>query len=121
MEINFPSDCGNAPRLTVVGDFIANWAKGNTDAVSEWLAVDATWTVVGQQAYSGPSAAVEVRPGIVPEQMDVLSIITHGRLASCNGFLTNRSTRIDFSHTFRFTSTSKTAKIMDARSYCIKM
>lgn len=120
MQINLPSDCGNAPRIAIVGDLVSDWATGDSNAVAEWLADDATWLWVGQQTYSGPGAAAEVRLQLVPEQMEVISIITHGRLAACDGFLTDGSTRIDFSHMFRFASTSKTAKIKEARTYCIE-
>lgn len=120
MKTKLPTDCGNAPRIAIVGDFITNWAKRDTDALAEWLTEDATWTVVGEQAHSGKSVADRVCPGVSPEYLEVTSIITHGRLASCDGFFETGSDRIDFSHVFRFASTSKAAKIKDARSYCIE-
>ena len=119
METRLPTDCGNAPRITIVGDFITSWAEGDTDAVTAWLAEDVTWTVVGKAAYSGERVADRVCPAISPAYLEVTSIITHGRLASCDGFLESEAGRIDFSHVFRFASTAKTARIRDVRSYCI--
>lgn len=120
MQINLPTDCGNAPRITIIGDFVTSWAKGDTDAVAAWLAEDAAWTLAGKQTYCGPEAADDLRPHFLPERVEVISIITHGRLASCDGFLEVGTTRIDFSHAFRFASTSKSAKIKEARSYYIE-
>lgn len=120
MEIKLPTDCGNAPRIGIVGDFVVNWAKGDTEAVSEWLADDASWTLVGGDAPRGPEATQELHPPVSPDRMEVNSIITHGRLASCDGNLEGGGRRIDFSHAIRFASTSKNAKIAELRSYCIE-
>ncbi|WP_258934340.1 hypothetical protein [Nesterenkonia pannonica] len=48
-----------------------------------------------------------------------MSIITHGLLASCDGYVETASGRIAFSHVFRFASTSKAAKIREVRTYLI--
>lgn len=120
MKTKLPTDCGNAPRIATVGDFVADWAKGDANAVATWLSEDATWTIVGKAVHSGDSVADRVCPAVSTEYLEVTSIITHGRLASCDGFLETDSGRIDFSHVFRFASTSKTARIKDARSYCIE-
>lgn len=87
MEVELPADCGNAPRITIVGDFAVNWAKGNTDAVSELFAVEANWTLIGAGTFTGPEAAQKVRPALSPDLVTVTSIVTHGRLASCDGFM----------------------------------
>lgn len=119
MEITLPTDCGNAPRIGIVGDFAVNWAMGNAEAVSDALADDATWTIAGD-THSGPEAAREVGPPFSPKRVRLFSVITHGRLASCDGYLEAEGRRIDFSHALRFASTSKTAKIAELRSYCIE-
>lgn len=96
-----------------------NWAIGNEEAVSKWLADDANWTLVGGDTHSGPDSAEKISPPFTPERVEIISVITHGRLASCDGFLEAGGKRIDFSHALRFASTSKTAKISVLRSYCI--
>lgn len=120
MQIKLPTDCGNAPRIGIVGEFAANWAQGDTEAVSRWVTDDARWTLIGEGAHRGPEAAHKAAPPFSPERMEVISIITHGRLASCDGYLESGDKRISFSHTLRFASTSKTAKIAELRSYCIE-
>lgn len=120
METILPADCGIAPRITIVGDLVVDWARDDTDAVAAWLADDADWTLVGERTYSGPGAAGDASARVSPERVEISSIVTHGRFASCDGFLEDGSTRIDFSHVFRFASTSKSARIKEIRSYCIE-
>ncbi len=120
MDVKLPSDCGNAPRLGIVGQFAVSWAEGDTEGLSEWLADEASWKLVGRGTYTGDEAVHAVGPPFAPERIEVLSVITHGRLASCDGYLEAEGRRIDFSHAIHFASTSKTAKIAELRSYCIE-
>lgn len=120
MEIKLPTGCGNAPRIGIVGDFTVNWAAGDEAAISEWLASDAKWTIVGTAIHSGPEAAGKAKPPFKPEHVEITSVITHGRLASCDGYLEAGGKRVAFSHAFRFAGASKTARIAELRSYCIE-
>ncbi len=120
MKVQLPTDCGNAPRIGIVGDFAVKWAAGDVAGASEWLADNVIWTLVGGPTHSGTEAAEETRPPFTPQRVDVISIITHGRLASCDGYLQTDDRRISFSHVFRFANTSKNAKIVELRSYCIE-
>ncbi|PFG30084.1 hypothetical protein [Paramicrobacterium agarici] len=120
MEINLPSDCGNAPRTIIVGEFVAKWAQGESDAVAEWLADEARWSIVGEGTHLGPRGSREAIPRITAERLDVLSIVAHGRFASCDGYLEAGTTRIAFSHVFRFAGASKSAKVAELRTYLVQ-
>ncbi|HIW62115.1 MAG TPA: nuclear transport factor 2 family protein [Candidatus Stackebrandtia excrementipullorum] len=120
METTLPSDCGNSPRTTIVGDFVSRWAAGDTAGVSSWLSDDATWTFVGSGEHTGPDVAAQAIPAVPPQTLEVLSIVTHGRLASCDGRLETDGKRVNFSHVFRFTGATKTAKIAHVRTYLIE-
>lgn len=120
MEINLPTDCGNAPRITIVSNFVVAWASGDTATMSLWLADDVSWTIVGAETHQGPDAAEAVVPEVSPERVDIASVITHGRLASCDGFLDDGTTRISFSHAFRFSNTTKTGRVAEVRTYLIE-
>jgi len=119
MDIQLPTDCGNAPRIGIVGAFVVKWAGRDIEGVSEWLADDVAWTLVGEGTHRGPESALETRPPFSPQRVEVTSIVTHGRLASCDGYLEADGRRIDFSHALRFANTSKNAKIAEIRSFCI--
>lgn len=101
MDITLPNDCGNAPRIGIVSDIVSRWAKGDEGGLAEWLGDDASMT----------------SPPWQPDNLEVLAVITHGRLAACDGVLSAGDKRLPFSHVFRFASTSKTAKVAEVRTY----
>lgn len=118
MKINLPADCGNSPRMALVGEFATAWAAG--EELTEYLADDAAWTLVGKGQYTGPEIPTQTAPPFTPKRMEVTSVVTHGRLASCDGYLEAEEQRIGFSHVLRFASTAKSAKIVELRSYLIQ-
>lgn len=120
MEITLPADCGNAPRVEIVGNFTVHWAEGNAAGVAEWLTDTSSWTLVGQETFHGLDASTKFPIPFTPRRLVVEAIITHGRLASCDGYVEGDGARIDFSHAFRFASAVKTARIAELRSYCIE-
>lgn len=119
MEIELPADCGNAPRMVIVGDFVTDWASGDVGAVSEWLTDDVEWTLVGDRTHTGQDTAHEMVSHNDAERLVIQSIVTHGRLASCDGYLQNGSDRVAFSHAIRFAGATKSAKIAEIRTYVI--
>lgn len=84
------------------------------------MADDVSWSIIGQQTHHGSDAAEAVLPGLSPARIDITSVITHGRLASCDGSLEDGTTRISFNHAFRFSSASKTGRVAEVRSYLIE-
>ncbi|QPZ39587.1 hypothetical protein [Paramicrobacterium chengjingii] len=116
-EIAFPTDCGNSPRLIIVSEFSAAWALTDTDAVTERLAEGARWELVGGQTGNGDEATQIPWPTFEPELVEILSTVTHGRLAACDGYITNGESRIDFCHMVRFTGAAKSAKIAEIRTF----
>lgn len=121
MQIDLPSDCGNSPRMVIVGDFTSRWAVGDVAGCEEWLTDDSRWTLVGRreatlESDDAPAPRVLARP-LEPERVEVLSIVTHGRLAACDGYMVREGERIDFCHMFRFAGATKTAKITEIRTY----
>ncbi|WP_313811512.1 hypothetical protein [Glutamicibacter sp.] len=119
MNIVLPTDCGNAPRTTIVTDFTVGWAQRDTDQINTWLSDDTRWTVIGPEASREVITAAPSFPGSTGTALEVTSIITHGRFASCDGFLDTGCGRLHFSHVFTFSSAAKTAKIKQARTYLI--
>lgn len=119
MKVQIPDDCGNAPRIGVVADVVSAWARNDTEFLSNWLADDVTWSIIGQGTVSGPQALDYFVPDIEAEALILHSVITHGRLASCDGTIEGDK-RLSFSHAFRFKTTAKTSKIAEIRTYCIE-
>lgn len=120
MKISLPNDCGNAPRIAIVGEFVATWATRDTEAMATWLTDDSTWRVAGREAASAAVVTNFACPDVLPHLLEVNTIITHGRRASCDGFVDSEAGRMHFSHVFKFASTSKTAKIREAQTYLVE-
>ena len=114
MEMTIPEDCGNSPRMAIVAEIAAAWAAGEEDSVREWLREDVAWTLVGEHA---PASDGYVRPPLTAESGEILTVLNHGRLAACDGYLMREGERVDFCHVIRFAGTTKTAKIREIRTY----
>ncbi|WP_193127735.1 nuclear transport factor 2 family protein [Gulosibacter sediminis] len=119
MKVVLPDGCGNAPRIGIVGDFVTNWARRDAEAMGEWLTDDARWAVVGRAGSGAEAIADSVGNADTLDLLEFTSIITHGRLASCDGIVVAGGRTLHFSHAFTFAGATKTAKIKDARSYLI--
>lgn len=117
MEIILPTDCGNSPRLLLVGEFVVNWACGHEEAVAPWLADDATWKLIGGAEDDAAAGGRIPWAPITADRIEILSTVTHGRLAACDGFLTSSAGRVDFAHMLRFTGAAKSARIAEMRTY----
>lgn len=129
MKIDLPTDCGNSPRMVIVGEFTSMWSAGDVAGCEEWLTDDSRWARAGDPVHAGdPAAAWEgdtasattprvlERP-VEPERVEVTAIVTHGRLAACDGYMVRDGQRIDFCHMIRFAGTTKKAKIAEIRTY----
>lgn len=122
MEIILPTDCGNSPRMILVEEFVVNWAAGYEAAMTAWLADDFSWTLVGGTTDGagrhGDSGGRPIPwPPRAPHRIEILSTITHGRLAACDGFVSDADGRVDFCHVLHFTGAAKTARISGIRTY----
>lgn len=130
VDLTAPSDCGNSPRMALVADIITAWASGDDALVHEWLADDARWVLVGAQGPGEASSAVDgeaaddveaidviVPPPFEAVHGEILTVLNHGRLAACDGYLARGAERVDFCHVIRFAGVSRTAKIREIRTY----
>lgn len=118
--IVFPTDCGNSPRLIIVSEFSAAWAMTDSDAVAERLAEGAYWTLVGDDEEGRGNETAIPWLNTEPEHVEILSTVTHGKLAACDGYVTHGESRVDFCHVLRFTGAAKTAKIAEIRTYLVE-
>ncbi|MGO2821706.1 MAG: hypothetical protein ACTIA5_12980 [Brachybacterium tyrofermentans] len=148
MDLRTATDCGNSPRMALVAEVITAWASGDDALVQEWLAVDARWVLVGAQdpgdaassadgdtagsdsngdtknTSTNDSASDSPKGAIVPPPFDadhgeILTVLSHGRHAACDGYLVRGEERVDFCHVIRFAGATKTAKIREIRTYLL--
>lgn len=114
-------DCGNAPRREILRDIVKALATRDADAVTEYLRVDAVWSLVGDRDLSGTDQiALWIASMPAPTELRFESLVTHGREASASGTLTLASDeQSHFSHVFQFAGATKTAKVKRVASYLI--
>lgn len=108
MNITLPTDCGNSPRMALVADLAVAWVVDDRETLEQWLVDEPSHQIFGQPLPKSPISEVVV-----------LGAINHGRSGSCDGYLDfadSAQPRIRFSHTFSFTSTTKTAKVKEVRT-----
>lgn len=124
--------------MALVADLITAWATGDEASVHEWLVEGARWVLVGaQRPGEAPGEAdgtadgtadgkaadddgaidVIVPPPFEADRGEILTVLNHGRLAACDGYLLRGAERVDFCHVIRFAGASKTAKIREIRTY----
>ncbi len=86
--ITLPSDCGNALRMGIVSDFVADWAKGVLERLGQIFKEAAVWTIAGGGGVSAEAAAPaqNVLPGGTVDVSELYAIATYGRIAACDGF-----------------------------------
>lgn len=95
--------------MALVADLAVAWAADDKDTLEQWLADDPSWSTFGPAL---PETAIS--------EVVVLGAITHGRAASCDGYLEftdSEQPRVRFSHVFAFSSPTKTAKVKAIRNY----
>ncbi|MGP9538823.1 hypothetical protein ACT3SP_12480 [Brachybacterium sp. AOP43-C2-M15] len=121
MDMKVPEDCGNSPRMAIVAEFAAAWAAEDDTAVREHLHEDLRWVLVGQTRADGPTDGADgagpVPPPFSAERGEILTVLNHGRLAACDGYLMRGDERVDFCHVLRFAGTTKSARIREVRTY----
>lgn len=126
MDLRVPTDCGNSPRMALVAEIITAWASGDDALVHGWLSDDVLWSLVGarnpEDVSSSPDGGDAVTAVIVPPPFDadhgeILTVLNHGRLAACDGYLVRGRERVDFCHVIHFAGVAKTARIREVRTY----
>ncbi|WP_396277603.1 nuclear transport factor 2 family protein [Glutamicibacter creatinolyticus] len=121
LEIIEPENCGNAPRAQVIRDLAVAVQSKDAEHLAQWLADDVQWEIVGFQRLSGLTEVLKwVTNARDNTQLRINSILTHGREGSVDGRVTNvQNISVAFCYMIRFTSTAKTAKIAQVRSYLV--
>ncbi|MCM3087575.1 nuclear transport factor 2 family protein [Bhargavaea ginsengi] len=109
MKIISPNDCGNAPKKKVLNELIIAMAGRNIEEVMPVLAEDVSWQVAGGRLLAGKEETAEfvsAFPAIA--ELEILTIITHGKTAAANGrILTEKGVLHEFCHVFLFVSAGK--------------
>lgn len=122
LDIQYPRDCGNAPKKKVILDFNIAFANGDVDGILAFLTDNAVWEMVGDRTLAGRNeirAALQEMSVFKAEKLEVLQIITHGKDASACGVLEFGESRVMFADFYEFTSAGS-RQIKRMRSFAHK-
>lgn len=123
MKIIVQENCENAPRKEILRDLIIAIVEKDTQTILDYVDENMTHVEIGKPEVRGVEGFLErigqVIAGRVLE-LEILHIITHGKLASVNGRVETIDRReFHFSITFEFKGAAKTAKVKEMTSYII--
>ncbi|MCO6360963.1 nuclear transport factor 2 family protein [Roseivirga pacifica] len=115
--------CGNSPKAVFVRDFNIAFGTADTDFLVQHVADDIVWTIHGDKVIEGKEAfkkAVEEMKDYVAEEIEIASIVTHGKAAASNGeMLMKDGSRYAYCDMYEFVSPGKHI-IRTLKSYVIK-
>ncbi|WP_079476314.1 hypothetical protein [Marinococcus halophilus] len=121
-KIIIPEGCGNAPRKQIVIDFTVAVLKQRIEIIKQYSDESITWyQLKDKQKIEGRGSLIaalqnENRAGI--DCIEIYQVITHGKFASINGLISlTDDTKIDFCEVYVFSSTAKSGKIREIKSY----
>lgn len=107
LDLEYPNDCGNAPKKKIILDFNIAFAHGDVEGVLAFLSPGAIWEVVGDNTWSGTAeiqTALKGMGSIKARKLNIQQIITHGKDASAHGVMEFVEGRIRFADFYEFTS-----------------
>lgn len=116
-------NCNNAPKKQLLKELMTALVHNNIDYFIEWLTDDIHWKIIGEHEVFGLETIEKELQQITKLNITLLhidNIITHGNVASLNGFFErNDAEPIHFCHVYRFSGFGKKAKIKEITSYII--
>jgi len=104
--IDFPSNCGNAPRKLFLIDYHRAIAEGNAEFLADYLADDINWEIVGELKITGKDEFLKVIQTLPTWEMGELrieTVVTHGNEAALAGIaVTEDGTEVQFCDVYKF-------------------
>ncbi|WP_226578013.1 hypothetical protein [Halobacillus litoralis] len=124
IKIASPLDCENSPKKKVLKEFITACAIKDFHTISTYTMKDICWNIVNDLTVHGNEKVTEVLELRITSkivQIDILNMITHGKMASVNGTIKFEDhTTYSFCNVYTFVSAGKNT-IKDITTYAIKM
>ncbi len=126
LSVISPDSCGNSPKGKLLKEITIAFAKRNIDSLSDYISESFTWEIVGENKINGRedfyNQLCKMNKDRQVIQIEIKSIITHGREGAVNGSLIlDNSKEISFCDIYQFTSAGKNSKIKVLTSYIIEM
>lgn len=123
MKIIVQEDCGNSPRKAILRDFVIAIVEKDSQLILTYMDEFITYQEVGKMGIQGSSqflSYIEEQTGDEVRELELLTIITHGKTAAVNGKVVILDGReYHFAAIFLFTGATKTARIKEITNYLV--
>ena len=115
-KIHRSKDCGHSPKQKLLENFAVAIACADAKTVEQLTSADAVWQRPGRKPVAGQPAVIKEVGKLKPvSELQIESVVSHGRKGAVAGsFTTDGKTRA-FSHFMEFTNT-KCTQIAELRS-----
>ncbi|MGD6941215.1 hypothetical protein ACQCT6_04175 [Cytobacillus gottheilii] len=123
-EIRFTlsKDCGNSPKKKLIQEIIVAAARKDSSFILEYCDEALCWKIVNKVNLQGKEkAGAYLQSNMMISQLELLSVITHGKHAAAHGQLTlANGDSYSFCHVIDFISAGKNV-LKNVTSYVIKL
>lgn len=122
MQTNIPAYCGNSPKMQLIVDFNLAFAKASTAEVLEYLHPDIHWEMIGDKLLEGHDAIaafITKNANLQVKSWTITSVLSHGKLAACQGSMEIGRQTIHFADFYEFASHAAKAKIISIKTLAI--
>ncbi|AGA80471.1 hypothetical protein [Echinicola vietnamensis] len=117
-------NCGNSPKMEFLRQFNIAFAEGNVGFLTDNVAQDIVWDIIGDKKIEGNEAFKEELEKMQSTKVTELilnQILSHGKEGAVNGLMTmENGNQYAFSDFYVFQST-KGEKVKAITSYCIEV
>ena len=124
MEILAHPYCGNSPKMKLIQELTILFASYQIEKVTEHLAEDVKWTLVGDQPIEGKehfAAALREMSGTKTSKLTIHQILTHGKEAAVHGEMVMEDGKVySFADFYEFKSAGSN-KVKAIVSYVISV
>ncbi|GAA5037760.1 hypothetical protein GCM10011506_36150 [Marivirga lumbricoides] len=125
MKITCRENCDNAPKKLLLKEFNISFGKGDVQNILSYLAANIVWDMVGDKVIKGKDEVekeLEAMKEYTATEINIDHIITHGKIAACNGnYKMGSGSSYGFCDVYEFDNHSKIAKIRRMTSYGIAL
>lgn len=116
-------DCGNAPRMEVIKEFLIALVQNDSNTVLNWLDDEIIWDNIGGDRLEGKKQASIALANLFsqsPSELYLDKIIAHGNMAAAQGTIIFEDGKVNsFADIYKFAGHSKTARIKEISPYII--
>nr|WP_246594117.1 hypothetical protein [Evansella tamaricis] len=122
MKLIIPKGCDNAPRKQIVIEFTVAILNQPNEIIKEYVHDSIIWYQLREnikiEGHCSFITSLLNESKDIVDCLEIYQVITHGKFASINGVISlENGSKIDFCDVYMFSTTSKSGKVKEIKSY----